>query len=81
MNDTENKIAEIYQKMMLSVSPQNRLKMAAEMFSDCRRIVLNSLQQENTPEKDIRIKLFQRFYACDFSKSDCEKILSYLQSR
>lgn len=79
MSDTDSKVEEIYQKMLCSLSPQKRLKMAAEMFSDCRKIVIDSLRQQSLPEEKIRIEVFQRFYKCDFTESECEKILAHLQ--
>ncbi len=80
MNDTEKEIAEIYRKMLCNLSPQTRLKMAAEMFSDCQKIVKDSLQQQNLPDQDIRLEIFRRFYCCDFTKVECEKIIAHLQA-
>ncbi len=80
MNDTEKEVAEIYRKMLCRLSPQKRLKMAAEMFSDCRKIVIDSLRQQNLPDQDVRLEIFKRFYASDFTKSECEQILAHLQA-
>lgn len=80
MNDTEKEVAEIYRKMLCSLTPQRRLVMAAEMFSDCRRIVKCSLQQQSLTDQDIRLEIFRRFYAGDFTKVECEKIIAHLQA-
>jgi len=80
MNDTEKEVAEIYRKMLCTLSPQRRLEMAAEMFSDCRRIVKDSLQQQNLPDQDVRLEIFRRFYSGDFTKVECEKIIAHLQA-
>jgi hypothetical protein len=80
MNDTENKTAEVYRKMLLGILPQQRLQLAAEMFSAARKIVLSSLQIQKLNEKQVRLQLFQRFYGADFPGEEKKKILDYLGS-
>jgi hypothetical protein len=78
MNDTEKKTEEVYRKMLSGLLPQKRMQMAAEMFSTARQIVIASLRQQNLTEKQIRLQLFKRFYAADFSEEEKKQILNHL---
>jgi hypothetical protein len=78
MNDTDKKTEKIYKKMLSGLLPQKRMHLAAEMFSTARQIVIASLRQQKLTENQIRIQLFQRFYASDFSEEEKKQILNYL---
>ncbi len=60
---------------MAETTPARRLQMASRMFSTARTLVKASVDES---EIDERVLFFSRFYAKDFSKADCEKILASL---
>jgi len=80
MNDTTPEIETHFRKMIMMKSGQERLKMGFAMFKLARKQVVASIRW-NSPDvdvKEIRRKLFLRFYGQDFSQEDQEKILIHL---
>lgn len=78
MNDTCKAVEARYREMLLRLPPQQRLYLAAGMFSDARALVLASLQNRIPPGSTLKSELFKRFYACDFSPEEVEKIVAHL---
>ncbi len=79
MNDTSKAVEVKYREMLLRLPPQQRLYLAAGMLSDARAMVLASLQNRVPPGSTLKGELFKRFYACDFSPEEVEKIIAHLQ--
>lgn len=80
MNDTSPEMERRFREMLISRSPEDRLKMACSMHETARRLVIASLLQQNpnaTPA-DLRRGLFLRFYADDFSPEETGRILAAL---
>jgi len=78
MNDTSKAVEAKYREMLMRLPPQRRFYLAAGMFSDARALVLASLQNRIPPGSTLQCELFKRFYACDFSPEEAEKIIAHL---
>lgn len=82
MTDTSPAMQKLYDDMILSLSGEERLRMAGSMFQTARRLVLASLLEQNpnaTPE-DLRVGLFLRFYGDDFDEKRKEAIIAELRA-
>lgn len=77
MNDTAPDVVKRFRTMMASRTPEERLRMASRMFSTARALVLSRAGAIESNAKP-REHLFLRFYARDFSESDCAHILQRL---
>jgi hypothetical protein len=82
--DTTSEIIERFNKMMMKLGAEKRLKMSFSMNETSRKIVIASLLQgkpQATPQEK-RLVLFNRFYQKEFDQETCEKILkSILQEK
>lgn len=80
MKDTTPEIESLFNQMMMSKTGQERLKMGFSMFEMARKQVLASIvnQNPNADPREIRKKLFLRFYGKDFTPEECEKILTQI---
>lgn len=69
MNDTSVGIEYRFQGMMMKKSGQERLKMGFSMFNMARRQVVASIKIDNPNAdiKEIRRRIFLRFYRCHLS--------------
>ncbi len=82
MNDTQAKIEQRYQEMLLSKSPLERLKMASRMYDSGRKLVISGILKER-PHLDssrLRVQLFLRIYGDDFTVTEREKIIKEISS-
>ena len=77
MGDTPPDVKKRFRTMMMSRTPEERLRMASRMFSTARALVLSGAGADEG-NAGRREHLFLRFYARDFSESDRERILRYL---
>lgn len=80
MNDTDAGVEARYHAMLSSLPPQERLRRAAAMFSDARKLVEESIRFRKAGASvcDLKIELFRRLYACDFSESELAAIITHL---
>ncbi len=80
MNDTSPEVASLFKRLMMSKTGQERLKMGFSMFEMARKQVLASIvnQNPNADPREIRQKLFLRFYGKDFTPEECQKILAQI---
>lgn len=78
MKDTTPEIESLFNRMMMSKTGQERLKMGFSMFEMARKQVLASIlnQNPNADPKEIRKQIFLRFYGEDFTPEEREKILA-----
>jgi hypothetical protein len=77
MDDTQAKIKQRYQEMLLSRSPLERLKMASRMYDSGRKLVISGILK-GRPHLDtsrLRAQLFLRMYGNDFTATDRERIM------
>ena len=79
MNDTHPSIAAEYHERLMSQSNETRLLMGSRMFDACREIVMASMPKDLT-ERELRVRLFLRFYGSDFDEKTREKIVHHLNS-
>ncbi len=80
MSDTSPDVEKRFRTMMASRTPEERLRMASRMFSTARVLVLSGAGAD-VSDGGRRQHLFLRFYARDFSESDCGRILHELTKR
>ena len=76
MNDTSPEMQKIYRDKLMTLPPEKRMIMCAQMFESARTMVLASLP-EGLSQNEIRKHLLLRFYADDLklSKSFLEGFL------
>ncbi|MEW6042080.1 MAG: hypothetical protein AB1633_11215 [Elusimicrobiota bacterium] len=80
MNDTHKEIEELYTKLLMERTPEERLKMGCSMFETAKRIAINSIFNNN-PEissKMAKQELFLRFYGAEFNSEQKRRILNSL---
>ena len=63
MNDTPPEVDELYRRMLLRRSPEERLRMACRMFSSARALM--SAGMPAAPGAQIRRQMLLRLYAED----------------
>jgi hypothetical protein len=61
MTDTPPEVEELYQKMLMARSNEERFMMGIGMFETARKFVLASLPPDASP-RQVREHLLQRFY-------------------
>ena len=83
MKDTKPEIEELFNKMLMQKSNEERLIMGCEMFDDAMRIVKSSILNghPDIDSAELLKQIFFRFYGNDFGKSDMDKIVSALQKK
>ncbi|MBI3815460.1 MAG: hypothetical protein HY279_13475 [Nitrospinae bacterium] len=81
MKDTHPAIEELFFKMIMEKSGEERLQMGFEMDEAARRLAAASLLNENreASELDIRIAVFNRFYEIDLSPEMRQKVIKKMQ--
>lgn len=82
MNDTPPKITAMMQEMIQKKSPLERLLMASSSYQLSKQIVISSILKDypDISQKDLRRKIFERYYSCDFTPIQLEKILIHLDA-
>ena len=73
LRDTEPEIEAMYRQMLMARSPEERVRMSAQMGESVRAVVLASLPATLTPVER-KIALLRRYYASDFSEAELEKV-------
>ncbi|MBI2092149.1 MAG: hypothetical protein HYY43_02415 [Deltaproteobacteria bacterium] len=74
MTDTSPQVNSKMIEMIRLRSGEERLKMGADMFDMAKRLILASL---DCNDSDVRTKLFLRVYGNDFSTEEKGKILKH----
>ena len=77
MNDTSPHLEAVHRRMLMSLSPGERMRMGCDMFDTARSIVLASLRE--TSDEDLPARLFLRFYGNDFPPDQIERILARIR--
>ena len=80
VKDTSPEMETRFFEMMMEKSGQERLKMGFSMFELARKQVIASILNENpkADSKEIRAKVFLRFYGQDFSPEEQERVLAQI---
>ena len=78
MKDTSAAIKIRFQNMIMKRSPEERLLMGSSMFDTAKQIVRSSIMEQYPKilPKEMKGKIFLRFYGMEFSEADKKKILN-----
>jgi hypothetical protein len=81
MNDTSPAMNALWVEMWGKVPPAERLRMGCEMFSTAKELAMAGIRKElgRDDPKEIRRRLFLRFYGTDFTKEESERILRHFE--
>ncbi len=82
MNDTSAKIKQLYNEMLLSKSPLERLRMASRMYDSVKKLAISGLlkDRQHLDPSRLRGELFLRIYGNDFSVTEKERIMKKISS-
>jgi len=77
MNDTPTEIKQLYNKMLLSKSPLERLRMTSRMYDSVKKLAISGILKEgrHLDPPRLRRELFLRIYGNDFQATDREQIM------
>lgn len=77
MDDTSTTIRQHYHAMLLSKSPQERLRMVSKMYDSVKRLAISGILMEKQHLDPSRLpgELFLRIYGHDFSSTERKQIL------
>jgi hypothetical protein len=77
MSDTSPKVEQLYNKMLLSKSPLERLRMTSRMYDSAKKLATSGLLKERQHLDPARLpgELFLRIYGNDFSIADKKRIM------
>ena len=78
MKDTSVDIKIRFQNMIMKRSPEERLFMGSSMFDTAKQIVKSSIMEQYPKilPREMKQKIFLRFYGAEFSEVDKIKILN-----
>lgn len=77
MSDTPERIERLYNDMLLSRTPLERLRMASRMYDSAKKLVIAGIRDKNPhlTLSQLRAHLFLRMYGSDFTNTEKEKII------
>ena len=77
MSDTHASIETKFHQMIMSRSPEERLRMGCSMFDTAKEIVRSSILEidPHISSQELKKKIFLRFYDQDFGPEQKKKIL------
>jgi len=79
VNDTDPVVAAEYRRMLMALSPGQRVAMACSMFQTAKALArAGILQNGPLPESEVRRQLFLRFYGREFTEEQRDSILAAL---
>lgn len=84
MTDTSRDITIRYRRMLMSLTPAERLGMASRMFDAARALALAGIRArlgKDATEQELRVELFLRFYGGDLAPDERQRIVSELRKR
>lgn len=83
MNDTSAKIKRLYNEMLLSKSPLERLRMASKMYDSVKKLATSGLlkEKQHFAPSGLRGELFLRIYGNDFTVTDRERIIEKISDK
>lgn len=81
MNDTSPEMERRYYALLMERSGEERLEMGCSMFDAAKEIVRNSILNESPglTERELKTRIFLRFYGQDFSREQKRKIIAGLK--
>jgi len=78
MNDTPEKIDEVYRKMLMKLTGEKRILMGLSMFDLAAELMISRIKAMYTA-KDFKKQIFLRMYDNDFTQAEKEIILLSIQ--
>ena len=77
MSDTPEHVERLYNEMLLSRTPLERLRMASRMYDSAKKLVIAGIRDRNPhlTLSQLRAHLFLRMYGSDFTRAEREKII------
>lgn len=81
MNDTSPEMEKRYYAMLMERSGEERLKMGCSMYDAAKEIVKSFILNESPglTERELKEKIFLRFYGLDLSEAQKRKIVAGLR--
>jgi hypothetical protein len=79
MDDTSPAIRDLLRKRYAAMTGNERLLLGFKSCETAKQIVLSSFPK-GLSKKEIRIRLFLRYYSNDFSDLDKQKIIKHFES-
>ena len=79
MDDTSPAIRDLLRQRYAAMTGEERLLLGFKSCETAKQIVLSSFPKELS-KKEIRIKLFLRYYSNDFSEQEKQKIIKHFES-
>lgn len=80
--DTSPDMQARYRDMLLALTPEERLVMCTQMWSDARALVVAGLADEPNPEgHSLRTRIFLRMYGRDFEPAERDRIVTRLNGQ
>ena len=81
MNDTSPEIETLWIEMWKKTTPSQRVRMGSDMFSAAKELAMAGIRKEMGYDdpKEMRRRLFLRFYGTDFTPEESERILSRIE--
>ncbi|GAX61737.1 l-asparaginase/archaeal Glu-tRNAGln amidotransferase subunit D [Candidatus Scalindua japonica] len=78
MGDTPTQVQLRYKKMIMSLTPSERLRMASRMYDSGRKLVISGIQngKHQLNASQLREQLFLRIYGNDFSTAEVKRIIN-----
>lgn len=83
MDDTNKKVRDIYQTMMMKKTGFDRLMISFSMFDFSKKIAMASIldSMPNLAKNELKQKIFLKFYGSDYSIQEKDKIVNYLEKK
>jgi hypothetical protein len=82
MNDTTPEAAARFESLLRERSGSDRVRMVSDMFDTARALVIANVrvQRPDITDAALRVEVFKRFYANDFSPEDLAAIIRRLEA-
>ena len=80
MDDTSSAAKQIYEAMIMSLSPGERLLMACRMYDTAKTLMIAGIrmQMPDANEAQVRAQFFLRMHGTDFTPEELKKIMREL---
>ena len=81
VTDTSPEIEARWLEMWKKTTPAQRVRMGSDMFSAAKKLATAGIRKElgRDDPKEIRRRLFFRFYGSDFTPEESERILGHIE--
>ncbi len=81
MNDTSPEMEKRYMEVWKKIAPAKRFRMGREMFSAAKELAMAGIRKElgRDDPKEMRRRLFLRFYGSDFTTEESDRILRHIE--